>query len=377
MFSLKIKVFSIILLSVIFTGEEIAKDSTTHIMFKKYSKTYYNFPYHTYFLFPQRGQEHFFESRVSNFDFLMNLSKPTSFNYAISLLFVYVFLFSKLIYSSFKKGKIARGFFFLTTSVFNILSLVFIPQYVFLIGKYSSYKGLLRLNLETGFYLSNDSEEIEYKLKTLEEQGIAAPADKDKECVICLEKLWDDAEGKQMDEGEMKKEVTALSCHLMPHYFHTKCIGAWMKKGNTCPICKTKVDISKYLSSDQQQDYMVGNGDFAQEFFGKRNFFSMMMYADVTLCIDNFDIVVNNPLESYWFVEMILLRLGAQINSPSFTYSFHPFIGFCGISIRFYSHFILSLVPTYMIKDSLSIYHGKFLLDIQLTLKFGDTLFYV
>lgn len=379
MFSLKIKVFSIILLSVIFTGEEIAKDSTTHIMFKKYSQTYYNLPYHTYFLFPKRRQEHFFESRVSNLDFFMNLSREVNYNNGLALPFVYFFLFFKLIYRSFERGKIAKGFFFLTTSVFNILSLVFIPQYVLLIGKYSSYKGLLRLNLETGFYLSNDSKEIECKLKTLDEQQIDVPTE-NKDCVICQETLWENN-----DKEQAKKTVTALKHSRQDqqgkkvyfHYFHTRCIAPWLKKDNaSCPLCREAVDINYYLSKGEQQDYMVGNGDLTQAFFGKRNFFSMMMYADVTLCIDNFDIVVNDPYETYWFVEMILLRLGTQINSPSFSYTFHPFIGFCGISIRFHSHFILSLVPTYMIKDSLSIYPGEMLLDIQLTINFVDTSFY-
>ena len=387
MFSLKIKVFSIILLSVIFTGEEIAKDSTTHIIFKKYAETYYNFPYHSYFLFPKRGQEHFFEHRVSNFDFFRNLNKVSGYNHPIKVFFVYLFLFSILIYSSFKDGYKARGLFFLTTSVLNMLSVVFIPQYVFLIGKYLSYKGLLRLNLETGFYLSN---EIKYRFKTLEDQekdkkeeqenkeeGEIAMPDSGDRCVIGLEELWDKA-----GVGETKKKVTALECNGkdgVSHYFHTGCIGAWAaatEQGFACPSCKHQHNINDYLSKEQPQDYMTRNGGFAQAFFAKRNFFSTMMYADVTLCIDNFDIVVNNPYETYWFVEMILLRLGAQINSPSFTYTFHPFIGFCGISICFYHVFMLSLVPTYMIKDSSSIYPGKMLLDIQLTFNFGAITLY-
>lgn len=377
MFSLKIKVFSIILLSLIFTGEEIAKDSTPHIIFKKYAETYYNFPYHIYFSFPKRGQEHFFERRVSNFDFFRNLHKVTGYNNPINVFFVYFGLFSILIYRSFKNGYKAKGLFFLTTSVFNMLSVVFIPQYIFLIGKYSSYKGLLRLNLETGFYLSNEEKELEFRLKNLEEQGENNMPTKEDPCGICLENLWDG------DEGKTKKTVTALKCTKKPHYFHTLCIAKWFqqadlqKKPTTCPMCRKGVEIDDYRSNDQQQqDYMAGNGGLAQAFFAKRNFFSTMMYADVTLCIDNFDIVLNNPYETYWFVEMILLRLGAQINSPSFSYTFHPFIGFCGISIKFYS-LILSLVPTYMIKDSLLFYPGKMLLDIQLTINFGDTTFYV
>lgn len=376
MFSLKIKVFSIILLSVIFTGEEIAKDSTPHIMFERYAKVYYNFPYHTYFLFPRRGQDHFFERRVSNFDFFLNLNKQTAIlGHSLDLLFVYFYLFSTLIYRSFERGNKGRGFFFLITSVFNILSLVFIPQYVFLIGKYSSYKGLLRLNLETGFYLSNN--EKGKKLITLAEQkGIAMPL-KEEQCSICLSGLWDDDNGKQMKEDEIKQTVTALPCNGIrgkSHYYHTTCLGVWASK-ESCPICKREFHISDYLSKDQQ-DYMLGNGDLTQEFFAKRNYFSTMMYADVTLCIDNFDIVVSNPYETYWFAEIILLRLGAQILSPAFTYTFNPFIGFCGVSIRFYN-FILSLVPTYMIKDSLSIYPGKILLDIQLSFNFGDITLYV
>ena len=374
MFSLKIKVFSIILLSAIFTGEEIAKDSKIHITFRKYAKMYYNFPCHTYFLFPRCGQDSIFKNRIGNLDFLINLIKVTSDSHVIAVLFVYVSLFSQLIYRGFNSGHKARGFFYLTTSVFNMLSF-FIPQYVFLIGKYSSYKGLLRLNFETGFYLSNYSNE-EKKIKTLEDLGKDIP-NEENECAICEVKLVNNVdEDKPMSADEIKKTVTALECN---HYFHIQCLAPWLKikKKPTCPLCRRNVD--KIIKGQQKNYLKVENVDdhLMFFFFGNRNFFSTMMYADVTLCLDNSDIVVNNPSETYWFVEIILLRLGAKINSPAFTYTFHPFIGFCGISVHFYHIFILSFVPTYMIKDSLSIYPGKILLDIHLTFNWGGTTFSV
>lgn len=378
MFSLKIKIFFIILLSVIFTGEEIGKDSTPHIMFKKYAKFYYNLPYHIYFLFPRRGQDHFFEPRVSSFDFLWNLGRPSIFNHAIDIPIVYVLLFFALIYESFKRGYKARGFFFLASSVFNILSLFFIPQYVFLIGKYSSYKGLLRLNLETGFYLSDYiNEKNAYKLKTLKQQGGIHNPEDDEICLICRANLWDDENGKRMNKDTMKGKVIALQCHPnASHYYHPVCVAQWLKRNPTCPKCKAHVKIEKYSIKGQPEDYMAGNGDLSQLFFGANNFFLAMMYADVTLCIDNFDVVFNNLSETYWFVEIILLRLGAQIISPCFSYTVNPFIGFCGISFYFSKYFILSLVPTYMIKDSFTYYPGKILLDIQLTFNFGAITLY-
>ena len=48
---------------------------------------------------------------------------------------------------------------------------------------------------------------------------------KEKKCIICLENF------KNGDES------TTVPCF---HIFHPNCIGEWLKKHNTCPICKTE-----------------------------------------------------------------------------------------------------------------------------------------
>ena len=370
-FLLKIKVFFIILLSLIFTGEEIAKD-TTCITFKKYAKFYYNFPYHTFFSFPGLvDSKKFEEERTGNFDFFRSLKIQDGSPEKRFL--AYIFLFGICTYQSFSKGKKARGFFFLLSSISNVLSAVFIPQYVFLIGEYGPCKNLLRLNLETGFYLSTVPGGLDVlKLKSVPAQDLDKRiADKisydDDECSVCLAKLG-------------KKDITTvLSCEGIKndsckyHCFHTNCLAPWLAAGNkTCPICRCPVNLESYCFKikERRQDCMKDavNDDYSLNlFFTKRNFFSVMIYADTTLCVDNLDDILNKESTLYWFVEFIFLRLGVQLETPSFSYYVHPFIGFCGISIRFLNIFAFSLVPTYMIRDTSLIYPGKMLLDAQLS----------
>ena len=52
------------------------------------------------------------------------------------------------------------------------------------------------------------------------------------ECSICLEKL------------EKNNSVVILECG---HKFHDKCIKNWMKIKKTCPICRKKIKIKKFI----------------------------------------------------------------------------------------------------------------------------------
>ena len=50
-----------------------------------------------------------------------------------------------------------------------------------------------------------------------------------KDCIIC----WDVFRDKQY--------VSILNCHNQ-HFFHTKCIKDWIKKGNnSCPLCRQSI----------------------------------------------------------------------------------------------------------------------------------------
>uniref|UniRef100_A0A0E0A7U2 RING-type E3 ubiquitin transferase n=1 Tax=Oryza glumipatula TaxID=40148 RepID=A0A0E0A7U2_9ORYZ len=46
-------------------------------------------------------------------------------------------------------------------------------------------------------------------------------------CAICLE---------QLQRGELCSEVPACR-----HVFHRDCVGSWMKKSDSCPLCRVKI----------------------------------------------------------------------------------------------------------------------------------------
>ena len=50
----------------------------------------------------------------------------------------------------------------------------------------------------------------------------------EKQCIICLE---------DFKNGE---EKTTIPCF---HIYHPNCINKWLKAHNTCPICKTEIDM--------------------------------------------------------------------------------------------------------------------------------------
>jgi|GEM_PF-2296696 len=68
---------------------------------------------------------------------------------------------------------------------------------------------------------------------------------KQKNCSICLEQI----ETKPKCKEEIEKE---LKCQ---HIFHKECIDTWLKKANTCPLCRTIVSSSakKNASSSHEE----------------------------------------------------------------------------------------------------------------------------
>ena len=60
-------------------------------------------------------------------------------------------------------------------------------------------------------------------------------------CIICLGDFIQDDQMKNIDEKEKEKEETSiLECG---HKFHRKCITDWLKKDESCPLCRMKFNI--------------------------------------------------------------------------------------------------------------------------------------
>ena len=51
-----------------------------------------------------------------------------------------------------------------------------------------------------------------------------------KNCPICLDNFYSDNLNKS-------KDVCCLGCK---HYFHSECIGLWLNKNRSCPLCREK-----------------------------------------------------------------------------------------------------------------------------------------
>lgn len=58
-------------------------------------------------------------------------------------------------------------------------------------------------------------------------------------CVICLEPIRPNI-------------LYKLKCS---HQFHKKCILKWIKKSNTCPICRKKITVKKYKYTNLKKVY--------------------------------------------------------------------------------------------------------------------------
>ncbi|KAK0428945.1 hypothetical protein QR680_011099 [Steinernema hermaphroditum] len=63
----------------------------------------------------------------------------------------------------------------------------------------------------------------------------------DKQCTTCMDHLH---------EGD---DVGRLNCG---HMFHRPCIEPWLKRHNTCPVCRSKIDPSKWVLQQMQDNDM-------------------------------------------------------------------------------------------------------------------------
>ena len=62
---------------------------------------------------------------------------------------------------------------------------------------------------------------------------------KDKSCIICL------------SEYSMKDLIIKIPC---THEYHNECIIEWMKKNNTCPICRNFIEERNYENNEDNTE---------------------------------------------------------------------------------------------------------------------------
>lgn len=80
---------------------------------------------------------------------------------------------------------------------------------------------------------NNDGNDMESMLK------------EEKQCPICVE------------EFTKESEVVALPCNEK-HIYHARCIEQWLRRHNTCPLCKVEV-LSGGLVQDQNNNHHDNN----------------------------------------------------------------------------------------------------------------------
>ena len=56
-----------------------------------------------------------------------------------------------------------------------------------------------------------------------------------KDCSICLTQMVADSD----------EPLVILKCE---HNYHKKCIKSWFNQSNSCPLCRVRVDVSRYAS---------------------------------------------------------------------------------------------------------------------------------
>ena len=61
-------------------------------------------------------------------------------------------------------------------------------------------------------------------------------------CCICMENFGDDnPTDNELGNPYSNVEVAVLPCKS--HYFHEECIGPWIMKQNTCPVCRVEITL--------------------------------------------------------------------------------------------------------------------------------------
>ena len=95
------------------------------------------------------------------------------------------------------------------------------------------------LNIPTAMCKKNDGERLIEMLKQKKTIGITfnIPEAKDTTCGICL------------DNYGKGNEIVQLPCL---HFFHDKCIAAWFKVNNSCPICRKEIWDDDEKNNEQQ-----------------------------------------------------------------------------------------------------------------------------
>ena len=96
------------------------------------------------------------------------------------------------------------------------------------------------LNIPTAMCKKNDGERLIEMLKQKKTIGITfnIPEAKDTTCGICL------------DNYGKGNEIVQLPCL---HFFHDKCIAAWFKVNNSCPICRKEIWDDDEKNNEQQR----------------------------------------------------------------------------------------------------------------------------
>ncbi|CAH2061153.1 unnamed protein product [Thlaspi arvense] len=90
----------------------------------------------------------------------------------------------------------------------------------------------------TGFYAAPPLpiSQISLSLKSYESNpNHLVPVSEESKCAICLEGLWND-------------EDDVLNSDLLPcsHRFHMRCVGEWLMRSNSCPLCREIVYEESY-----------------------------------------------------------------------------------------------------------------------------------
>ena len=68
-------------------------------------------------------------------------------------------------------------------------------------------------------------------------------------CAICLKNFT-------------RTNKTQLECGDGKHAFHTECICAWLLKVNTCPLCRTPVNVASFCPLDGVDGVLTGHTSF-------------------------------------------------------------------------------------------------------------------
>ena len=73
-----------------------------------------------------------------------------------------------------------------------------------------------------------NNEDNSFRLDSIILENVDKLCSEKKKCTVCLE------------DFENSDKVINLTCL---HMFHSECIRKWLRKNNSCPICKNEVDL--------------------------------------------------------------------------------------------------------------------------------------